>query len=298
MKTGAGILAVIVLYKRRAAESSTFATLSQAARMAGSSVRLLIFIADNTPGSVERDETTEDIRLRTYPENPGLAKPYNDALEIAERDGFPWLLTLDQDTHLPPDFLTKLVPYIHEYGRDERVSTIVPRIFDEGRLISPFRFVGGFWPRVLPQSAQGIAKRHCSALNSSSLHRVSALREIDGFDARFPLHNSDTDLFMRLDKAGKRVVVASDIRVDHELSILRREARMSPERYRQNLMDECAFWDLRMSAAGRMERLVRLMGRVCKGYLRHEDRAFQDVTMGEIKRRLFTRRRTRVMSRL
>ncbi len=292
----AGILAVVVLYKTLPEESSTLATLLQA-RMAAPSVRLSIFIADNTPGGEGKDETREDMRYRSYAHNPGLAEPYNDALAMAEKEGYEWLLTLDQDTHLPADFLSKLAGYIDEYRRDESVSTIVPRIFDEGRLISPFRFVGGFWPRVLPETATGIAKRHCSALNSSSLHRVSALREIGGFDARFPLHNSDTDLYLRLDQAGKRVAIAGDIRVEHELSILQREARMSPERYRQSLVDECDFWDLRMSAAGRMERLVRLMGRACKGYLQREDGRFQAVTVGEIKRRLLTRRSGRIRSR-
>ena len=148
-------------------------------------------------------------------------------------------------------------------------------------------------PKVLPASLQGIAPRHASALNSASLLRVRSLRELGGYDPSFPLHNSDTRLYQRLDEAGKRVAV-TDVRIEHELSILRREERMSPERYRLMLRDECRFWDSHMGAPGRIERMVRLLGRYAKGVLHREDVAFQRVTAAEIGYRMWTRRSTRL----
>ena len=37
--------------------------------------------------------------------NEGIAGAYNYALRRAKREGFAWMLTLDQDTQLPPEFL-------------------------------------------------------------------------------------------------------------------------------------------------------------------------------------------------
>ena len=292
------ILAIIVLYKTFAAESPSLQTLLEAARVASSSsFRLSILIADNTPGGQDPGVLPGNVRYWAESQNPGLAKPYNRALAIAEQEGFTWLLTLDQDTHLPSDFLTKVERHARRYRDVDQVGAIAPRIVDNGKPISPFRFVGGFLPCVLPSSVSGISKRFTSALNSASLLRVTTLRQLGGYDLRFPLHNSDTSLFNRLDKAGSRVVVASDILVSHELAILQRQDRMTPQRYRQMLADECDFWDAEMTFLARTERLLRLVGRVCKSLLQKEDGNFRDITLAEIKRRLLTPRSVRMRAK-
>ncbi len=69
---------------------------------------------------------------------------------------------------------------------------------------------------------------------------------------------------------------------------------MTIERYRQLLIDERNFWDLHMSALGRAERLIRLIGRVAKSYIEKEDAAFRRVTLREIQKRLFSSRAARI----
>ena len=290
-----GILAVVVLYKMSFAESATVQTLLEAVRILGESpARLAILVFDNTPGGQDPGPLPAGISYAQAPANPGLAGAYNSALGSAVQEGFDWLLTLDQDTKLPSNFLTKMFSYAKRYAGVAKVAAIVPRISDNGRPISPFRFVGGFFPRVLPPDTEGISRRFTSALNSASLLRVRALRQLGGYDTRFPVHNSDTSLYHRLDLAGARVVVIPDLLVDHELAILHRKNGIAPERYRKMLADECIFWDLHMGVLGRVERLVRLAGRVCKGYLQNESGVFRNIAIAEIRRRLFTSRRDRL----
>jgi GT2 family glycosyltransferase len=289
------ILAIIVIYKKTPSESSSVQTLLKAVEMAASpSFRVGILVFDNTPDGQDPGKLPGRIVYRPAPCNPGLAVPYNEALVFAEQNGFSWLLTLDQDTCLPTDFLRRLEPHARRYEHADQIAAVVPQIVDHGRVISPFRFVGGFLPRVLPPGTVGIGKRFTSALNSGSLLRIHALRELGGYDLRFPLHNSDTRLYQRLDEAGKQVFIAGDIRVDHELAILQRESRMTHDRYRKLLLDECDFWDLHMGVLGRTERLLRLAGRLCKSYLKHEDPAFRIITRQEIVRRLCVRKRDRM----
>ncbi len=288
------IFAIVVIYRLLPVESSSLITLLDCAKQAETlGLQLKVFVADNTPGGQTVSDLPATVAYRAYPDNPGLARPYNDALSMAAEKGFDWLLTLDQDTRLPLDFLTAMARVTQVYAEDRRVAAVVPRIEDMGRLISPFHFVKGFLPAVLPASASGLAPLHTSALNSASLLRVRSLLELGGYDLSFPLHNSDTRLYQRLDKAGKRVAIA-DVRVPHELSILRRKERMSPDRYRLMLQDECRFWDHHMGLAARTERWIRLLGRYAKGVLRMESRAFQRVTAEEMGYRLSTRRRTRL----
>ena len=275
-------------------ESSSLTTLLATAEQAmNTHLRLKIVVADNTPGGQTVSGLPKTVEYWAYPENPGLAQPYNDAVAVAAEQGFEWLLTLDQDTCLPESFLPVMANVTRLYAGSFNVAALVPRIKDTERLISPFCYVGGFLPVVLPMSTRGIAPPHTSALNSASLLRVRLLEELGGYDPAFPLHNSDTRLYQRLNEIGKRVAIA-DVVVLHEYSILRREERMSPDRYRFMLRDECGFWDRHMGFLGRVERMARLLGRYAAGVLRRESPVFQRITAAEIQYRLLTRRATRI----
>jgi GT2 family glycosyltransferase len=292
------VLAIVVVYRQRPGESTSLTTLEETLRRATTpSLRVSILVADNTPGGQRPGSLSDGIEYRPYPENPGLAVPYNEALATARDQGFDWLLTLDQDTQLPPDFLDSMVSCATLYAQDTCVAAVVPRIVDVGRPISPFRFVGGFLPMVLTDPIAGLAPLHASALNSASLLRVASLEAIGGYDLSFPLHNSDTRLYQRLDKAGYRLAVADGVIVPHELSILRREERISPERYRYMLSDERDFWDRHMGVLGRLERMIRLMGRAIRGHLHKENAAFQRITVKELQYRLLHSRGARMRTR-
>ncbi len=285
-ETGLKLFAIIVLYKMRPAESPSLRTLIQARDAAKPCCETTIFIADNTPGGQSEVDVPDGIFYEAFPGNPGLAPPYNRAILDAERGGCRWILTLDQDTCLPINFLTSMIRYVRLYRDDDRVAGFVPCIIDNGATISPFRFLCGSFPRTIRRGTIGIAKAHTSALNSASLLRISALQQVGGYDERFPLNNSDTAVFARLDRARKRLFVAGDIIVNHELAILRRERRMTPERYRQLLIDEFDFWNSYMPLPARIERIFRLLGRLVRGYLTAEDARFRDATRDEIRLRL------------
>ena len=120
---------------------------------------------------------------------------------------FSWLLTLDQDTSLPPDFLLRLAAHAVQQQPASRIAAIVPQIADQGRLISPLPLRRGFPAACFsPPAPTASPPASPPPSTSGSLLRVEALHELGGYDLRFPLHNSDTRLYQRLDAAGKRVL--------------------------------------------------------------------------------------------
>jgi GT2 family glycosyltransferase len=289
------IYAVVVLYKTSPANSVTLQTLFRAAdEIAGMPIRFAIAIYDNTPEGQEPGVLPVGVCYTATKTNPGLSLVYNTAADIARSEGYEWMLTLDQDTDLPKDFLQAMGRYVKLHQTSSQVGAIVPHIFDHGRHISPLRFIGGFLPKQLLPHFTGVAQQYGSAINSGSLLRLSSLKVIEGYDLRFPLNNSDTSLFSRLDAAGLRIAVAGEILVQHELAIMNRQDRMSIERYRQMLADERAFWDLGMGFMGRVERLIRLVGRTMKDLLEHRNAEFRQLSLAEIRYRLLTRRRNRI----
>jgi GT2 family glycosyltransferase len=287
------LFAVIVVYKMHPLASSTLQTLLASVDNASSdNFEIKILVWDNTPGGQDV-EMPSGILYQSAPHNPGLAQAYNQALEQAEAGGYEWLLTLDQDSRLPVDFLARIANFTRQLGPDKTIGAIVPQVISDGRIVSPFRFIFGV-PRWFGLGFVGPSKRAAYAANSGSTLRVCAVREIGGYNPMFPLDLSDTDLFHRLHDAGKSVFVAGDVLVDHNFALLNKHVRMSIERYKESLLDDCAFWDIYMGPVARFERIIRFAGRACKDLSRFRESAFWKPTLLELKRRLFTPRQKRI----
>jgi GT2 family glycosyltransferase len=289
------LLAVIVLYKVLPSESTSLNTLVIAAKqLLRTDLKLGILVYDNTPGGQAIDVLSEEIRYEAAPRNLGLAHAYNRALEIAQTEGYDWLLTLDQDTILPPDFLVRIGELASRFSLSTTVGAIVPHVIGDGRNLSPFRFRGGVLPYWFPAGYVGVPRQAVYAVNSASILRVSALQQIGGYDPIFPLDLSDINLFHRLYRSGRRVFVAGDVLVHHELALLNKHQRMSLDRYKAGLMDECAFWDTNMNQLARLERISRLVGRVCRDFFNPAELGFRNITLSELKRRIVVPRAQRV----
>src|ERR1700761_3172341 len=121
------LLAIVVLYRRLPHESPALTTLLEAIHEANvPALRIRIVVADNTPGGQQPGPLADDVGYRAYPTNPGLAVPYNEAIDTARSEGFDWLLTLDQDTHLPANFLSTMIQTAMSHADDKSVAAVVP----------------------------------------------------------------------------------------------------------------------------------------------------------------------------
>jgi GT2 family glycosyltransferase len=239
------VLAVIVLYKMQPCESPSFRTLRAAISGLGdgqADVKILLY--DNTPGGHDVGSLPADVQYKADAENSGLAKAYNYALEIAQKEGFDWLLTLDQDTSLPTDFLCKLCHTARYVALLDRVAAIVPRVTDDGRAVSPFIITKYLIrTRSIPSETLGIPLERVYAINSASAFKVEALQAIGGYDPYFPLDYCDIVMFHRLQCSNFSVFVAENIHVEHEIAIFDLKNRSTPERYDRGVRAEGEFYD-------------------------------------------------------
>jgi glycosyltransferase involved in cell wall biosynthesis len=288
-------LAVIGLYRMAIADSASLRTLRAASEELPQELgSLFTLIYDNTPGGQEAPTLPMDIHYHTAGQNDGLAAAFNFALEAAQAERYDWLITLDQDTQLPPDFLTRIAAIAHDLKNERSIAAIAPRILGDGRVLSPNWFWAGAVPRWFPRGYVGVPPHPTFAFNSASVLRVSALLQVQGYSPWFWLDNSDSYLYHRLHLYGKRVFVAGDLEVSHHFSMLDKNRRMSIARYRNALMAESAFWDLSMNRFAGLERTARLVGRWAKHILQHDPRDLRKETEFAIKRRLIQSRRSRV----
>jgi GT2 family glycosyltransferase len=295
MKNPVRFFAVIALYQRSPRNSASFETLQLAAsHLSQEKGDLHILLYDNTPGGQPMPLLPPNTQYHTTGRNDGLGDAFNLGLEMARRQGRDWLITLDQDTALPPHFLGRVAEVAAELDKDTSIAAIVPQVVGGGRVLSPKWFWAGAIPRWFLPGFVGVSEHATFAFNSASTLRPSALHEIGGYSPWFWLDNSDSVLYHQLHLFGRRVFVAGDIQVNHDFSMLDKEKKMDIARYHDLLMSESAFWDLAMNPLAGLERTVRLAARWCRHMLRGGDPAFRVETAKALKRRLFYSRESRI----
>jgi GT2 family glycosyltransferase len=291
---GSSLLAVVVLYKLDPADSVSLQSLlrSRAAAIEedASSIDLSILLVDNTPGRSERPSVQEDVLYLASPANQGLASAYNRSIEVAQKLGSTWLITLDQDTKLPEDFLLKLIAAGKQVEANPTIAAIVPQLNSGAVNLSPNCFRLGALATWFPKGYTGVPEQAVFAFNSAAMVRVDALEQIGGYDPLFWLDNSDARMFRSLHLMGKSVYVAGDIQVEHEFSMKAMQERVSPWRYRHSLLAESAFWDSDMSWLAGLERTLRLALRYVKHLRRGDSSELRSLTLRFLGLRLFRSR--------
>lgn len=265
------ITIALVLYKRKAEESETYAALLEHLNEhpeLRERFRLIIF--DNSPKTHALPTSPVPITYIGDPSNPGLAGPYNKALDLAEDFGSPWLLLLDQDTQITASFLIELCAAIT--ATPPVVAAIVPRLRGPRSIDSPATLP---WlnRRPLDPSFTGIAKRTVMAFNSGACLRVKAMREIGGFPREFWLDYLDHAVFHLLQQEGGRVHVLRTV-LRHDLSIADPNNKGSHERFANVLAAERLYYRKYGSAAQKLLNRLRLLQESLYLFLRAKDKSY------------------------
>ena len=286
---------VIVLYRMEPVASATYCTLlrSLTEPMARPpAFRVLLY--DNAPPAKAPTGLPDHVSYFASPANTGLADAYNFAIAQAQAEGFGWLLTLDQDTDLPADFIPRLTEVAADCTPRAEIAAIVPHIRAGTRDVSPNWFAGGVRPRWFARGYHGVPQQDVYAFNSGALVRVAAAEAIGGYSRLFWLDYCDAYLFREIQKRHWKVFVAGDIHLQHDFSMMDIRNKMSLWRYQNAVEAGSAFYDLEMSPLAGLEHTLRLLLRLAKHLVRHDGVAVRRITAGMLWHRLFTPKAKRI----
>ena len=293
------LLAVVVLYKMKPSESIAFSSLQATILCVEPGLtEVNILLYDNTPGGQDVGILPANVHFKSDPTNDGLAKAYNYALEMAREGGFDWLLTLDQDTSLSLDFLSRLRNTAMFVAPMDSVAAIVPCISSDGRVVSPFALTKHLeLTKCIPSGFIGIPFEDVYAANSASTIKVRALQVIGGYDPRFYLDFSDLVMYRRLHARGLRVFVVGDIQVEHELAGLDLKNRSTPDRYENTYRAEEAAYDEYMGRVAGVVLTARILYRlIYKLWQINGSLSYFRIGLRFLCRRLFYSRNSRLES--
>lgn len=189
------ILPVIVLYRIRLTEARSFQTL-----IAGGGFAHYV-VYDNSPADYEQETMPREAFYVRDVDNGGLSRAYNRAAEIAEQQGYKFLLLLDQDTEFPPEATTKYATADrHQAAWCPCVKTLT------AAPLSPCRRTP-WGPKAVVPSTATLPLRRYVAINSGLCVSVAAFRRAGGYNERVRLDFADYQFLTRLRRVEQNLAV-------------------------------------------------------------------------------------------
>ena len=163
-----------------------------------------IYVFDNTEAkSVIHDELLKLPNVEVFQDfsNKGIAKRLNEACEIALKEGFDWLLTMDQDSNFSPDAIKYYFNCFRNYkGKDNAAM------------------IGTKRSRQIIASTNNCSPREVQDLiTSGSLLNLSLFKEVGGFDEALFIDLVDNEYCARARIKGYSNVIFTNINLVHEL---------------------------------------------------------------------------------
>jgi rhamnosyltransferase len=163
-----------------------------------------IFVFDNSESQSEIKEDLLQLAKVTFHQdlkNEGIPKRLNEACRLALKQGYDWLLTMDQDSHFSPDVIRSYFNCFNNYNEPEKVAM--------------------FGPNRSRETSTGTnsctTKEVNELITSGSLLNLALFSQIGNFDEALFIDLVDNEYCARAHMEGYKIIQFSDIYLVHEL---------------------------------------------------------------------------------
>lgn len=185
----------------------------------------IIYFVDNgsKDGSVDYIKNNfPETKIISLDKNTGFAYPNNKACEeILKDEDVKYIITLNNDTKVQPNFLSTMVAIAE---RDEKIGAVSPKVkfFYEPNLIDNTGIViaqdGGGMNRGFKEEDKGQYEKEEEVFGpcaGAALYRCAAIEKAGFFDAKFFAYYEDLDLAWRLRYNGYKTIYTPKTIVSH-----------------------------------------------------------------------------------
>ena len=166
-----------------------------------------VYIIDNHSENIDfirpLSQISDNIVLVENQENYGIATALNQMCKLALKEGFKWILTLDQDSIAEPDLIEK---YSEATDRTD-VAIITAYIDDENEA------------DIVKSSIKNRYETVHRCYTSASFMRLSVWREVGGFDERMFIDCVDFDYCTTVEEHGYIILRDNLAKIKHMLGV-------------------------------------------------------------------------------
>ena len=163
-----------------------------------------VFIVDNHSSNLSDIQQLVADYPRTVlienDENKGIARALNQIAECAEKQGYEWFVTLDQDSVMPKRSMDEYVPYT----QDDDIGIICPSVVD--------RNMGAEYN---PSHQETDVIHQC--ITAGNLVRLEAWKKAGGFSEELFIDGVDFDFCLKIEKAGYKILRVNRIKLLQEV---------------------------------------------------------------------------------
>lgn len=171
----------------------------------GAMVDTIVVSDDASPATFDGVLRRSPVPVVRHHDNRGIARSLNVGLSRALELDAEWLLTVDQDSDVPPDYVHRLLATAHA-ARESGLSV--------GVVAAETVIVAGTALKY-PMREEAGCLTTAEVFQSGALWNVTALADIGGFDETFGIDAVDAAACLRLRERGFHVVLAPELSFDH-----------------------------------------------------------------------------------
>lgn len=158
-----------------------------------------IYIFDNSTIRVKVPVLSSKVIYLTNHKNMGISYALNKIMESADKDGYNWVVTMDQDTIVPPKMLSE---YKKNISSDD-IGILCPQVVDRRRIYMK--------PKTFPE-----VEYVDFCITSGSCTSVNVWRKIGKFDENLFIDLVDNDFCKRVILSKYKILRLNNIILDQE----------------------------------------------------------------------------------
>lgn len=162
--------------------------------------------------------------------NLGFAEGNNVGLKAALKENFEYLVLLNQDTAVEPDWLTELVKKAESDDKIGAAQSLI-LLYNQPELINTagnmLHYLGFGWSGQFKFqiSKFKVGDQIGYASGAAVLYRANVLRQVGLLDEKFFMYHEDLDLSWRIQLAGYKIVLATQSIIYHKYQFFRHRTK-------------------------------------------------------------------------
>lgn len=171
-----------------------------------------LYIVDNSDNDNSNMFHNNKIKYISNGENFGIAEALNIGANNAIKDGFEWLLTMDQDSTFEKNDVEKMLVFLEKVRDDVFVQSVINTEYDKIGLISPLHIT-----IMNPNDQSKGIDSPLNVMTSGNIISLEAFKKIGGFKGWFFIDCVDFDYCLNLRKHKFDIFRLNYIKLNHSL---------------------------------------------------------------------------------